>query len=1256
MKSPSRKTAFEKDLDRNQLKSEIVVIEERQEWGMLVRKWGAPQEGSYWIPRTNRATGNVIDYPPPRGSVWLTEWHPRIDASTDSTGWQYAKNFNSKDWHNNQGVFKSRRRRRCWARKSIVLPKLQQEEEEFSMAAFTGILTGQTCDNHEEQIHETVFERLEWCNVSRKWVNPAEGERFSFGGKHLDNLNSIPLPPDDKFGDWHWACCWKIILSPITDEHGWVKGDSWHYLDNEKGKKIRMWKRVAIFVRSYANEDCCNLNQLHSMIRRTLKNLFLHALLNSDNAIGAGVQIYPDAPDFEDMQYVLKDVEDFNWAIAKFQIRLKCLSFRSSEQWYEIKELRAEYSLQPTSDYDSEKQMFQLLMKTLRWIKKCIVRGALHEDIEPFTIRQRDLTFSKLSKICCFYTEVKHSDQIAMRCLGCYVVATYLEAVHHVGSGFDCGLFIFSELRKNAKKAEEVERNHFQELGTFHIDLLDEMKTMLEIVDQNLDQDQELSDFEAKVLKAIMDKTTKLISVCLDYYHRENLEIVYDTFYIYLKMRAIYENQTKATRLQRTSVIKPCAIIEYWMKTSAKELFDRMWTKDFSVDLSEEEMGSEAFKEKWENFIQHLLSHIHSDIKLCHRIRNSGVLMWANQLTHVASHYMVSQLISIILKKIKNSKEKEHSLDNLCGNFLMSVYNVRFELNKMLKEKDPNFQLKDKHMKKLISRVEVEADKRFRTWIHEQLESRRELTKRAVEKTDWKQVADEKFSDVVVDVFKIWSLCVDRFFKYMERLPDSFAKHSKEFFGCLLRLISTYLSVVDQSTRRLLYDSNDITDEQKSGTWEAGLGQVIKYQPFPVEDYSEKLKGLCVRYSSITKMDNYLDKWEEEFKNRISACFTEVEFSDLVQKNIDLFFTDARLEVKDIASETEAWLVRQIVYFQLRPKWQRELWMPRVKENGFDQNFFDSFESYLGVLDEGLNEAEYNSFLLRIMREVNNALVWILTDEYSKSTGRVFEPSDCQCLFRDVDVINKLFIEWGYTGAGSDSATIIEGNPLLQSKTIIGLISQETSVLKTKADEILKTSKSSRSNLKADSLSLILRVLSMRPHKDKVAGEYLLLLKSKWHHSTSFFKPQAIELEDLAVNLVGSQRKKSILTIQVINGRNLIACDVNGFSDPYVIVTVAGQQKRTKVRKKTLTPVWKESMSYEIPYKYFEINDMLEVYVNCYDFDYGRRDDLIGHARYTIRPNQQSQKLSLDLKSNEPGGSLSRGEIFILVDTSQMHF
>jgi hypothetical protein len=43
----------------------------------------------------------------------------------------------------------------------------------------------------------------------------------------------------------------------------------------------------------------------------------------------------------------------------------------------------------------------------------------------------------------------------------------------------------------------------------------------------------------------------------------------------------------------------------------------------------------------------------------------------------------------------------------------------------------------------------------------------------------------------------------------------------------------------------------------------------------------------------------------------------------------------------------------------------------------------------------------------------------------------------------------------------------------------------------------------------------------------------------------------------------------------VIEGRELVAMDSTGTSDPYVIVSVGGKEKRTKVIRFTLNPKWR---------------------------------------------------------------------------------
>lgn len=47
------------------------------------------------------------------------------------------------------------------------------------------------------------------------------------------------------------------------------------------------------------------------------------------------------------------------------------------------------------------------------------------------------------------------------------------------------------------------------------------------------------------------------------------------------------------------------------------------------------------------------------------------------------------------------------------------------------------------------------------------------------------------------------------------------------------------------------------------------------------------------------------------------------------------------------------------------------------------------------------------------------------------------------------------------------------------------------------------------------------------------------------------------------------------LYIEVVEGRELVAMDDDGFSDPYVIVNYGSKTKRTKVLRSTLNPKWR---------------------------------------------------------------------------------
>lgn len=56
----------------------------------------------------------------------------------------------------------------------------------------------------------------------------------------------------------------------------------------------------------------------------------------------------------------------------------------------------------------------------------------------------------------------------------------------------------------------------------------------------------------------------------------------------------------------------------------------------------------------------------------------------------------------------------------------------------------------------------------------------------------------------------------------------------------------------------------------------------------------------------------------------------------------------------------------------------------------------------------------------------------------------------------------------------------------------------------------------------------------------------------------------------------------SMLTVNVIKAQNLKRMDLNGSSDPYVIVTCEKQRIETRYLTGTLNPVWNEAFTFKI--------------------------------------------------------------------------
>uniref|UniRef100_A0AAQ6A513 C2 domain-containing protein n=1 Tax=Amphiprion ocellaris TaxID=80972 RepID=A0AAQ6A513_AMPOC len=129
---------------------------------------------------------------------------------------------------------------------------------------------------------------------------------------------------------------------------------------------------------------------------------------------------------------------------------------------------------------------------------------------------------------------------------------------------------------------------------------------------------------------------------------------------------------------------------------------------------------------------------------------------------------------------------------------------------------------------------------------------------------------------------------------------------------------------------------------------------------------------------------------------------------------------------------------------------------------------------------------------------------------------------------------------------------------------------------------------------------------------------------------------QSIRLSELHRK---SQLWRGIVSIALIEGRNLIPMDDNGLSDPYVKFRLGPQKYKSKTVPKTLSPQWREQFDLHL---YEETGGVLEITV--WDRDTGRRDDFIGRCQLDLSTLSKEQTHHLELPLEE-----SRGFVVLLV-------
>lgn len=84
------------------------------------------------------------------------------------------------------------------------------------------------------------------------------------------------------------------------------------------------------------------------------------------------------------------------------------------------------------------------------------------------------------------------------------------------------------------------------------------------------------------------------------------------------------------------------------------------------------------------------------------------------------------------------------------------------------------------------------------------------------------------------------------------------------------------------------------------------------------------------------------------------------------------------------------------------------------------------------------------------------------------------------------------------------------------------------------------------------------------------------------------------------------------LLVRVIEARNIPAMDPNGFSDPYVKLSLGKQKFKSKVVKKCLNPSWCEEFA-------FKVDDLKEeLIVSVLDEDKYFNDDFVGQIKFPV--------------------------------------
>ena len=117
----------------------------------------------------------------------------------------------------------------------------------------------------------------------------------------------------------------------------------------------------------------------------------------------------------------------------------------------------------------------------------------------------------------------------------------------------------------------------------------------------------------------------------------------------------------------------------------------------------------------------------------------------------------------------------------------------------------------------------------------------------------------------------------------------------------------------------------------------------------------------------------------------------------------------------------------------------------------------------------------------------------------------------------------------------------------------------------------------------------------------------------------------------------------SILTVHVVEARDLKPMDMDGTSDPYVVLEIEDQRIETNYKQQTLSPVWNESFTFDI------INGREALKVTVMDKDTFGNDDFEGMCFVSLQGLRDQMKHDSWFDLTDDQGRQSQGRIRLML-------